>query len=287
MKSTTNRRRRMSLGMTVAMLTAVAACGGSSPTAPSGGGGGSTSATLTAVNVGGTSSVTLGQTAQLKATAMRSDGSEQDVTSQAAWLSSDPAVAAVSTTGVLTPLKTGNVTVTATYQGKSGSSPVAVEAPQFSLRVTLDSFVVISTCDDFTQGLTEGEYSVKFTTADASGRVTDLFSTASYPGSTSRPVVLSNGRAGAVSAVGVDKTYSVSGQAGQSVRVRFNATEWDSQIVLIPPSTRWIHDGDMDDRSTSRTHSYSNGTFTGLGANSLTLGSGNCRIQANYTVTLN
>jgi len=228
----------------------------------------------------------MGLTAQMKATASKSDGSEQDVTSLASWQSSDASIASVSTTGVVTALRTGNVTVTATYQGKSGSRPVSVQARQFSLRVTLDSFVIISTCDDFTQGLTEGEYSVKFTTSDPSGRVTDLFSTASYPGSTSRPEILLNGRAGAVIPVSESKTYSVSGQAGQSVRVRFNATEWDSQIVLIPPSTRWIHDSDMNDRTGYRDHSYSNGTFSSLGANSITLGSGNCRIQANYTVTV-
>ncbi len=43
----------------------------------------------------------------------------------------------------------------------------------------------------------------------------------------------------------------------------------------------------MNDRSGSRTHRYSNGTFTDLGANSITLGSGNCRIQANYTIRPN
>lgn len=279
----TIRRRSLFVGATAAMLFAVVACG-NNPTGPSAGGG-STIATLTSVTVTGASSVTLGQTEQLKAVANKSDGTQQDVTSQATWQSSDTSIASVSSTGVLSTIKTGSVTVTASYSGKSGSTPVSVKAKQFSLRVTLDSFVIVSTCDDFTQGLTEGEYTVKFTTTDPGGNVTTLYATTGYPGNPSKLYVLPKKAAGAVNTINTSKSYSLPGQSGQYVKVQFRATEWDTQIVLIPPSTRWVRDGSMNDRSTTRTHSYASGTFGSLGANTLTLGSGNCRIQAKYQIS--
>ena len=69
------------------------------------------------------------------------------------------------------------------------------------------------------------------------------------------------------------------------MRVEFRATEWDEQIVLIPPSTRWIPDNDMNNRLGTRTHSYGNGTFGNLGPNTITIGSGGCQIRLNYDVT--
>ena len=54
--------------------------------------------------------------------------------------------------------------------------------------------------------------------------------------------------------------------------------------MIIPPSTRWIRDSRLDDVSASRTHTYTNGTFSGLGPNTLTVGSGGCNIRLNYTI---
>ncbi|HEX7838540.1 MAG TPA: Ig-like domain-containing protein, partial [Kofleriaceae bacterium] len=66
-------------------------------------------------------SVPLGRTQQLTAMATFSDASVRDVTSQATWGSSAPAVAAVSnavnTRGVATALATGTTQITATLAG--------------------------------------------------------------------------------------------------------------------------------------------------------------------------
>ena len=69
------------------------------------------------------------------------------------------------------------------------------------------------------------------------------------------------------------------------MRVEFRATEWDTQLVLIPPSIRFVPDSDMNNRQGTRTHTYSNGNFTNLGPGSVTLGSGGCQIRLNYDVT--
>lgn len=64
----------------------------------------------------------VGKTAQLNAVAQMSDGSSKDVTSQAAWTSSDATIATVSSTGLLSGVASGPVTITATYQGFTSNS---------------------------------------------------------------------------------------------------------------------------------------------------------------------
>jgi uncharacterized protein YjdB len=82
---------------------------------------------LKAINVGAPSpSIASGATEQLTATAVYTDNSTTPVTGQAVWNSSDPTVAVVSASGVLTALKSGNVTVTATWNAISGSAGVSV-----------------------------------------------------------------------------------------------------------------------------------------------------------------
>ena len=105
-------RSRLSAAIVGSMLAA--ACG--EPTAAS-------SPTLDAVVViMGSSSQSASQltTAQMHATAHFAD-IYRDVTRSAEWRSSNPEVATVSATGVLTEVGAGTTEITATYQGKSGS----------------------------------------------------------------------------------------------------------------------------------------------------------------------
>ena len=77
------------------------------------------------------------QSFQMLATGNFSSGENvRDLTSVAAWQSSNPALASVSATGLLTlhpdiaDLGAGMITITATYQGKSGSiDPLLVPGP--------------------------------------------------------------------------------------------------------------------------------------------------------------
>jgi Bacterial Ig-like domain (group 2) len=61
------------------------------------------------------------QTSQLTATANLSDSTHQDVSTIAAWSSSNPAVASVSSTGLVTAVSFGTATISANYQGAQGS----------------------------------------------------------------------------------------------------------------------------------------------------------------------
>ncbi|MFL5606534.1 MAG: beta strand repeat-containing protein, partial [Gemmatimonadaceae bacterium] len=72
-----------------------------------------------------TASLHVGQTASLSATVTDANGTV--VTDRpVAWTSSNNAVATVSTTGIVTALAPGSATITATAEGKSGSSTVTV-----------------------------------------------------------------------------------------------------------------------------------------------------------------
>jgi hypothetical protein len=76
---------------------------------------------------------TIGQSSQLTATITLSDGNKQDVTSQATWASSSPATATVSGSGFLTVLTLGASTITATYQGTSGTLSVSLQLASISV----------------------------------------------------------------------------------------------------------------------------------------------------------
>jgi uncharacterized protein YjdB len=75
-----------------------------------------------------------GQTLQPIVTATYSDGSQQDVTSNAAWSWSSPAAGAVTITssGLVTGVSCGPINITATYMGASTNAPLVVNVvPNF------------------------------------------------------------------------------------------------------------------------------------------------------------
>lgn len=72
-------------------------------------------------------SVAVGQTGQLVAVAKSAGGTELPGR-PVAWTTADPAIATVSGSGVVTGVAVGDVTITATSEGKSGTSQVTVSA---------------------------------------------------------------------------------------------------------------------------------------------------------------
>jgi hypothetical protein len=109
------------LMLAIAAMAFASACGSNSPTTlsptPS-------SATLTGLTV--TAASQNATVFQLIATARFSDSTTKDVTSVAQWASSNPALATVAPTGMVTVLGTGGVDLTATYQTVTGSLHLAV-----------------------------------------------------------------------------------------------------------------------------------------------------------------
>ena len=76
--------------------------------------------TVSSIVITGTAPA-VGATSQFTATATLSDGTTQNVTTQAAWQSSNPAVVTVSGSGVVTGVGIGEADVRASYQSASGT----------------------------------------------------------------------------------------------------------------------------------------------------------------------
>jgi uncharacterized protein YjdB len=106
-------RRLTTLALAFGFALALAGCS----TAPS--------ATVNSLVVTGPT-VGVGLTAQFTATANMSDGTTQNVTTAAAWQSSNPAVATVSALGVVAGVADGQSTITATYQGLTATEVTQV-----------------------------------------------------------------------------------------------------------------------------------------------------------------
>src|SRR3989442_13179944 len=58
------------------------------------------------------------------------DGHQEDWTRTAAWTSSNPKIARVDQTGLVTPVADGTVTITAKAQSQSASAPLPVKGAQ-------------------------------------------------------------------------------------------------------------------------------------------------------------
>jgi hypothetical protein len=70
-------------------------------------------------------SVDIGGTTHLTATATYSDGSSNSVSSSVSWGSADPRIVNVSASGAASGMATGNVIITASYQGKTASTTIS------------------------------------------------------------------------------------------------------------------------------------------------------------------
>jgi hypothetical protein len=82
--------------------------------------------TLTSLSVSpNQASVDIGGTTQLTASAEYSDGSSGNVSSNVTWSSTDARVVSVSGSGAASGIATGNVIITASYQGQTGSATLA------------------------------------------------------------------------------------------------------------------------------------------------------------------
>lgn len=109
----------------------LAACTGSNqsatstaPTAPT--------PTVAAVSIAGAPAAAAAAF-QLSANARLSDGSTQDVTRSATWASSNAGIATVTASGLVTPVSTGDVNISATYQGMSGMAHVTITSKVYTI----------------------------------------------------------------------------------------------------------------------------------------------------------
>jgi hypothetical protein len=121
-------RPLIQMGICSAFLGLLISCGGSSHSG----------ASLQSIEITpSAASAAAGTTSQLTATGIYSDGGHRDVTYDATWSSSNSAVANVNAGGVASAASPGTTTVSANFQGISGSGTLTVTAATLvSIEVT-------------------------------------------------------------------------------------------------------------------------------------------------------
>jgi len=189
----------------VACATAIAwSCGGNGaqttpspvPTAPP-------APTVNALTVTGSAPL-VGATSQFTATAAFSNGTTQNVTSQASWRSSNPSVASVNGSGVVSGLAAGTADVTATYQSASGTTHLAVSPP------VIPTYAISGLVTDGTSGGVLPNINVQVSSGPSAGASAKSDSGGRYTvaGVRAGTMTLS---ASATSYQSVDKTITVTG----------------------------------------------------------------------------
>jgi len=197
----------------------------------------------TVVSIGVTpanSSVPKGTQPQLTAVATFSDGSTQVITTQAVWSSSNASVAAISNagaySGLATALGTGMTTVTATYEGVSGSSGLTVTA------AALQSIEVTPSHSSIANGTTEAFMATGIYT---DGTTQNLTQTATWSASTSGVASISNaaGTQGVATGASVGSTTITATENGVSGSTPLNVTAATLVSIAVTPATSSIASG--------------------------------------------
>ena len=109
-----------------------------------------TSATLKSITVTpANTNLPAGETEQLTATGTLSDNSTEDLTSQVTWASSDTTWITISNTGLATSVSPGPVTISATFDGITGTTGLTATA------AALESIAITPANTSIAKGLTQ------------------------------------------------------------------------------------------------------------------------------------
>jgi len=222
-----------------------------------------TTKTVTAVSVTpGTASIAVGATQQFSATATYSDGTTSAVTSGVTWSTSATSIATINATGLATAASAGQTTVTATYQGKSGSAQLtATIATVMSVAVTPSSASVpVGGTQQFTATATYSD-----------GTTSNVSSTAAWSSSnTAVATVNAVGLATAVANGQATLTATYQGKSGSATLTTVAVTA----LAVTPTSVNLVVGGTQQFTATA---TYANGS-TGNVTTSSTWSSGNTNV---------
>jgi Bacterial Ig-like domain (group 2) len=259
-------------------LMLLAGCGG-------GGGGGSTtpppSRTLSGVQVApATASVAAGSTVQYTAMAVYSDATKADVTTQASWSTSASGIASVDSAGKATTRSAGNATLTATYQGVSGTTSLTVTT------ATLKSIAVTATKSSLPSGLT---LQLLATGTYSDGTQQDVTSAVAFTSSSTSVASIAGAGVLTAAAVGsTDVTASLGAVTSPAFRVSVTAATLASLSVaasgnpisipkgisLAYKATGTYTDGSTHDLTSSVTWASSNTGVATMNSAGVALGTG-------------
>jgi len=221
------------------LITAVAP-GSATVTATSGSVAGSTTVTVTGVTLQSIAvtpaapSIAKGTRQQFSATGSFSDGSTQDLTSQASWTSSSPTIATVSSDagskGLGTGVAVGTATISAALNGVTGSTTLAVTA------AALQSIAVTPPNPSVAKGNTV-QFTATGTYSDNSTH--DITSQVTWASVTTSVATISNaaGSQGLASTLGVGTSNISASLGGTTGSTVLTVTAATLQSIAVTPPT--------------------------------------------------
>jgi uncharacterized protein YjdB len=257
-------------------------------TACSGAGTPSSEATVTSVQVSpATVSIGIGSNQQFTATAHYSDSSSKDITSSAQWISSDPSVASINSSGMAAGSNSGTVTITTKSGTQQSSATLRVTAAASNLvsmaLSPLAASVPVNTSQQFTA---IGNYS--------DGSTSDLTALVTWSSSSTATATID--ASGLLTAVAAGSTNVSASFAGVSQSTNVTVTAPSILYITVTPddltlgiginlqftATATYSDGSSQDLSTGVTWSSSSPSVTTINSSGMatTVAAGSTAITA-------
>jgi hypothetical protein len=172
-------------------------------------------------------SVAIGVTQQFVATAVYADGSEKDVTRNAAWASATPAVATVNTTsGIALGVKAGSSAISAAFAGKTGSATLTV------LPATLASLAITPATSTSPAGATR-QLAAFATYSD--GSVLDVTANTAFVSAT--PAAVAVGSTGLMTYVATGSSTITAAFAGKTALATATTSSATLASISVTPAT--------------------------------------------------
>jgi len=170
--------------------------------------------------------VNTGATVALVASGTYDDSSKQNISSSVTWTSSDATIATVSTTGTVTGIKAGAVTITATSGVKSGSVTLTVTTP-----IALSSVAVTASASTVSAG---GKVQLTANEVYSDGSKKDVTKTATWTSGTATVATVdANGQ---VTAVKVGTVIITATSGGKSGSVSLTVTDATLSAIDVTPA---------------------------------------------------
>jgi uncharacterized protein YjdB len=157
-----------------------------------------------------TPSVQAGSTKQMTATGTYSDGSTKTITSTVDWSSSDTSEATVSSTGLVTGVAPGTVTITAALNSISGTT---------SVTVTIANLASIAVTPNNASMLADGTEQFKAIGTLTDGTTTDITGEVTWNSSNTSVATLSSSGLATAQATGTTNITAISGSITSNTAV--------------------------------------------------------------------
>jgi uncharacterized protein YjdB len=194
-----------------------------------------TAATLTSIVITPPdSSIAKGTTVQLTATGTFSDGTTQDLTTQASWTSGNAAIAEVSSVagseGLLTGVGAGTATITATINTVSASTSATVTA------ATLNAIKVVAPSSSLAAGSSLQLAAIGFF---SDGTNSDITTVVTWSSSADAVAIVSNasGSEGLLTGIAVGNATITASRSGISGTTTISVTSATLSAIAISPAT--------------------------------------------------